>query len=123
VIGEDVAGDLGLARGHGAKHRARVLGLLAHRARHGREEPVDAGARGGTGRRPPIEAPFQRLGLALEGRRQDVFLAAKALVQRAQGHTRRRCHVALAHVLEATLLRQGDGDVEDAVLAIAHGRP
>jgi hypothetical protein len=118
VVSSDVAGDLGLARGHGANDGAREIRLLAEGLRRDVEERHHAIARRCALGRRVLHPPFEGAGLALEGRAQEAFLAAKPAVQRAQRDAGLRRHVALPHVVEATFLGELDRDVQDAILTL-----
>ena len=81
------------------------------------DDALDAvGADGGLG----LHAALERLRLAIEGGREDVLLAAEALVERPEGDAGLGSDVALADIVEPALFGEGHGHVEDLVSSCLH---
>jgi len=116
----DALGDLGVAARRSADAGARKIRTTAERTRREIEEPDHALEGRSAADRRLYKALLEGRHLDLERSDEQVFLAAKAPIEGAEGDARLGRDVAQSDGLETTLLGQFHGRVDDSLCSLFH---
>ena len=120
VVGRHLLGQVAISRSGCLQERPSQILTSQEAAGHERKEshhPIEfSGSRG----RVFGETAFEILGLDCQGRHQQILLAAKASIKRAEGDTCIRGDVAQSNRLETAFFRQFDRSFHDPPSPLLH---